>query len=178
MLGAENLAIEPHEASSFRAKMAGAVGATLIVKIVSEGEVSVLDFRFSYGKFLLGAAAVFVAVICLSLLLGSLLPLLGSLLILVLAYNVNFAVLKFLNVLNETLPYLEREYARRALTEDRKRWQERPEDTEELYTRLREKHVKTWGNVNVLEYKITEYQTQGLTRNEAIRRAAEEEGIH
>jgi hypothetical protein len=39
------------------------------------------------------------------------------------------------------------------------------------------RHIDTWGNTNVLKYKIEDYQSKGLTYEEAIIRIAEEEGV-
>jgi len=63
------------------------------------------------------------------------------------------------------------------LAESRKRWQADPRSANALYKRLLEKHIKVWGDAHVLEYKISEYVKIGLTREEAIRKTAEEEGI-
>jgi len=53
-----------------------------------------------------------------------------------------------------------------------------PKDVKKLYDKLVKKYLKTWGNINILEYKISEYIKLGLTREEAIRKTAEEEGIN
>jgi hypothetical protein len=92
--------------------------------------------------------------------------------------NANNSAVSFLDMVNKTLPFVEKEFAHKALLADRERWKAQPQDTDTLYKKLNEKHINTWGDTKILEYKIAEYQTLGLTRNEAIRKAAEEEGIN
>jgi len=166
------------EPLSVKAKMGGALGVAVEVRVFPEGGVSALELSFSYRNLLLSSFFVFTAVIAVSLVLQTAIPLVGLALVPVLGYRMNSSARSFLDALNEALPHLERESARRALNEDRKRWQLEPKDADGLYRRLREKHTKTWGNTNVLEYKIAEYERQGLTRDEAIRKTAEEEGIY
>ena len=170
---------------SIKARLGGPIGVVVNIRVFSEGDVSTLEFSFSYRNFLLvslallvASFALLVAVIALSLAWWTPIPGLGSVIILPLAYRANSSVRRLLNTVNETLPYIEQEYARRALMEDRRRWESEPKDTEELFRRLSEKHTGAWGNTNVLWYKINEYQRQGLMYNEAVRKIAEEEGIH
>lgn len=177
-LGADKLEGEGKGTSFVKARIGGALGVTVSFRVVPEGTVSVLEFNFSYRVFLVLIPIILITAAGLSLILQTTVPGIGTALILPLAYKVNFTVTRFLERLNEALPYLEREYARMALMEERKRWQQQPRDTEDLYRRLREKHTKTWGNTNVLEYKLAEYEGQGLSRDEAIRKTAEEEGVY
>ena len=163
---------------SIKARLGGPIGVVVSFRVFSEGDVSTLDFSFSYRNFLFASFAVLVAVIALSLTLWTPIPGVGSVIILPLAYKANSSVRRLLSAVNETLPYIEQEYARRALMEDRKRWESEPKDTEELFRKLSEKHMRAWGNTNVLWYKINEYQRQGLKYDEAIRKIAEEEGVH
>ena len=166
------------EAPSFKAKLGGKIGATASLRVISEGDVSTLEFSFSYRNAVYASLVVLAAVIGLSLVFWTPIPGVGSAIVLLFAFRANSAVVRFLDTMNEALPHIEREYARRALVEDRKRWESEPRDTEELFRRLSEKHLKTWGNTNVLWYKINEYQRQGLIYNEAVRKIAEEEGIN
>jgi len=177
-LKADSVESKQTEPLSVKAKIGGTLGVAVEVRVFPEGGVSALEFSFSYRQLLLSSIIVLTAWIAASLVLRTAIPLVGLAFILVLGYRVNYSARSFLDIVNEALPHLERESARRALIEDRKRWQLEPKDTNSLYQRLREKHVKTWGNTNVLEYKIAEYESQGLTRNEAIRKTAEEEGIY
>jgi len=177
-LGAKNMETEHAKPFSAKADIGGPLGLTVYVQVLPEGSVSALDFSFSYRKTLFISLVLLVAVIGLSLGWRTAVTMLVLILILPLGVGVDSAARRFLNVINEALPHLEGEFARRTLMDDRKRWQLEPKDTEDLHRRLREKHVKTWGNTNVLEYKIAEYEGQGLTRDEAIRKTAEEEGIH
>ena len=165
-------------APSFKARLGGKIGATASLRVVSEGDVSTLEFSFSYRNAVYASLVVLAAVIGLSLVFWTPIPGVGSAIVLLSAFRANFAVVRFLDAVNEALQHIEREYARRALVEDRKRWESEPRDTEELFRRLSEKHLKMWGNTNVLWYKINEYQRQGLIYNEAVRKIAEEEGIN
>ncbi len=162
---------------SIRAKLGGWIGVTVKLEILPEGDVSSLEFRFSYRSLLFASIVVLVTVIGLSLVLRTPVPAVGSALILAIAFTANSVVVRFLDTVNMVLPHIEREYARRALLEDRRRWESEPKDTAELFRRLSEKHNRTWGNTNVLLYKIKEYERQGLMHNEAVRKIAEEEGI-
>jgi len=166
------------EAPSFKARLGGKIGATASLRVFSEGDVSTLEFSFSYRNAVFASFIVLAAVIGLSLVFWTPIPGVGSVIVLFFAFRANSAVVRFLDTVNEALPHIEREYARRALVEDRKRWESEPRDTEELFGRLSEKHLKMWGNTNVLWYKINEYQRQGLIYNEAVRKIAEEEGIN
>jgi len=177
-LKADSVESKQTEPLSLKAKIGGALGVAVEVRVFPEGGVSALEFGFSYRQLLLSSIIVLAACVAVSLVSRTAIPLVGLAFILVLGYRVNYSARSFLDIVNEALPHLERESARRALIENRKRWQLEPKDTSDLYQRLREKHVKTWGNTNVLEYKIAEYESQGLTRNEAIRKTAEEEGIY
>jgi hypothetical protein len=156
----------------------GVLGATVTIRVFPEGEVSALDLVFSYRRAIYAALAVCVIVILLGLsVFRSMYTILGFALVLPLIYSANSSAVEFLDLVNRTLPLIEKQFAYRALMADRERWKAQPKDTEALYRRLGEKHAKTWGTTRVLDYKIAEYQTQGLTRNEAIRKAAEEEGM-
>jgi len=177
-LDAENIESSQEKASFVKAKLGGTIGVKVNVQLLSEGNMTTLEFSFSYRNLLFISIIFLITMIGLSLILYTPIPMVGTVLILPLAYKANSVAMRFLNTVNEAMPYLEREYAHKALREDRKRWQLEPKDTEDLYRRLREKHIKTWGNTNVLEYKIAEYERQGLTHNEAIRKTAEEEGIY
>jgi len=177
-LGTLNVEGEEEEKLIIRAKIGGALGVAVNMQVFPEGDASTLEFSFGYRNILFISVIALIALTGCSLIFGTPVPMLGAVLILPLAYKANFAVMSFLGAVNEALPHLEQEYARLALMEDRKRWQLESKDTEALYRRLREKHIKTWGNTNVLEYKIAEYERQGLTHNEAIRKTAEEEGIY
>ncbi len=161
-------------------------GATVKVKVIGENEVTDLDITFLYRSTILSSLLIFAAVLGIEIALGTVIPDFATTLlttfafaiIFLSAYKANSSALKFLNILNETLPHVEREYARMVLIEERKRWQLEKKDVDALYRRLCEKHVKTWGNIRVLEYKVAEYMKQGLTREEAIIKTAEEEGIY
>ena len=156
----------------------GVLGATVTIRIFQEGDVSSLDFTFSYKRAVYIAFAVGIIIILLGLVFQSIFAILGLALVIPLILNANNSAVSFLDLVNKTLPFIEKEFAHKALMADRERWKAQPRDAEALYKRLSEKHVNTWGNTKVLEYKIAEYQTLGLTRNEAIRKVAEEEGIN
>lgn len=162
---------------TLRTSLGGRIGVNLTIHIVKEGEISVLNLKFNYKRMIVSASLLLLATIILSLLFKTSLPILGLAIFLPIAYQVNLKVIKFLNILTETLPFLEREYAYQMLLKDRERWRKHRKDVEALYEKLRKKHIETWGNTNVLEYKIQEYQSAGLTYEEAIMKIAEEEGI-
>ena len=80
-------------------------------------------------------------------------------------------------VLNEILPLAEKEYARQSLLKERERLRRSGVDVAALYEKLKRKHIETWGDINILKYKIEEYQSAGFTYEEAIIKIAEEEGV-
>ncbi|MCD6470708.1 hypothetical protein J7L29_07925 [Candidatus Bathyarchaeota archaeon] len=161
----------------FWAIVEGGIGTKVNLRIMPEGEVSSLNIGFSYQKptlILIGFLAAFIG---LGVIFSPFLLLVGIPLATALIYKIHSAVNRFLGSLNELLHGLEAEYMREKLMEERSRWQRSPKDVSDLYRRLREKHIKMWGNTFALEYKINEYQRRGLTREEAIRKVADEEGI-
>ncbi len=165
------------EKKVFKTSVGRGTGVTLRVRLLPEGEVSSIEFAFSYQGLAILILAFLIALIGLSLLLSSAIPLIGLIIIPLLAYRADSAVERSLSELDNILRALETEYARRKISEERARWQCNPKNVDALYRRLREKHLKIWGSTYVLEYKMNEYQRQGLTREEAIRKIAEEEGI-
>ena len=162
---------------SLGTSLGGKFGASLKVNITREGDISVLNIRFQYGKIMGLATSLFIAAVLISLSLGTSWPMLGVAILLPLTYQANIEVVKFLSVLNETLPFLEQEYAHQVLLKDRERWRKHKRNIKELYEKLRKKHIETWGNTEVLKYKIEEYQSMGLSYEEAIIKIAEEEGV-
>lgn len=54
--------------------------------------------------------------------------------------------------------------------------EKRPLLTEELYRKLQEAYAMTYGRPSRLEERINAYMKEGLSREEAIRRVAEDEG--
>jgi len=162
---------------TLKTNLGGKIGVKLTIQIAREGEISLLNLRFNYRKIAVLVSSLFGAGIILSLFFNSPLPMLGAAVFLPIAYQVNLEVIRFLDVLNEILPFLEQEYARQILLKNRERWRRSRRDIEALYEKLRKKHIETWGNTNVLRYKIEEYQSIGLTYEEAIMKIAEEEGI-
>ena len=157
--------------------LGGKFGAGLKVHVASEGDVSVLNIIFSYRKMAFLASSLFAAMVALSLLFNTPMPMLGILILFPLAYHTSFEVTRFLDALNEGLPLIEREYIREILLKNRGRWRKHLKDVQKLYGKLCEKHLETWGSTNVLKYKIEEYQSMGLTYEEAIIKISEEEGI-
>jgi len=165
------------DSMTITAKFNGMAGANVEIHILPENGASIIEFIFSYTGLLSIVFTALISIISLSVILQTIIPIAALVLFLPLAYRVNSTIVDFMNSVNEYLPHLEQEYARIALMEDRKRWQAEPRNHEALYRRLLEKDIKVWGNIYILEYKIAEYEKQGLTHEEAIRRVAEEEGI-
>jgi len=159
------------------AKLNGIVGATVEIKVNPEGDINALDFWFSYQRFIFASLIIAAGFILSCIAFQTIILGVGVVLIVPLAFNANYSVARFLDSVNESLPFIEREFERTVLMQARERWKNQPKDISDLYRRLAEKHVRIWGNTNVLEYKLAEYQSKGLTRDEAIRKAAEEEGI-
>jgi len=162
----------------FRVHISKGMGIILRIRLLPEGEFSSLEFNFDYRGFIFIILAALAILIGLSLLLSSFtLLVLGVIVMPILAYRASFTIERFLRDFYDILRGLEIEYSRRKLMEDRARWQRNPKNVDDLYKKLCEKHVKTWGDTYALKYKIEEYQRRGLTRDEAIRKIAEEEGI-
>ena len=176
-LGLKDADIQKKGGLTLEINLGGKLGANLKAWITSEGEISVLHLHFRYGRFLLLASIIFLAAVALSISLGTFLPMLLVTALFPMAYNANLEALRFLDVLNETMPFLEREYNRLSLLRGRDRWRKYKEKSKELYDKLCKRHVSIWGDVNVLKYKIEEYQSLGLTYEEAIIKIAEEEGL-
>lgn len=169
---------EDGEGKVFELAIGWKISATLKLRIIPEGDVSSLEFDFSYRRLILTVFVALIVLVALSLILLSLIPLLLLLATIpLLVYKASLDVNEFLRRIGDILLGLEVEYHRRRLMEDRARWRSDKRDVGELYRRLCEKHVKTWGSTFTLEYKIREYERQGLTRDESIRKIAEEEGI-
>jgi hypothetical protein len=177
--GSEILESSQDQTLMTKARLDGGFGATVTIRVFPEGDVSALDLAFSYGRAMYAAVAVGVIIILVGLLvIQSIFIISGFLFLIPIIYIANYSAVRFLDLVNKTLPFIEKEFALKALMADRERWEAQPKDTEALYKRLGEKHLKTWGNTKVLEYKIKEYQTLGLSRNEAIMKTAEEEGVN
>jgi hypothetical protein len=176
-IGVNEEEIKPLDRSTLKISLGGRIGVGLTVEISQEGEISLLSLRFRYRRILLSAALLLIAAVGLSLLFGSPLVLLIAAAILPIAYHASLEAVRFLDVLNETLPFLEEEYSRRALIKDRERWKKHLSRVQEIYEKLLKRHIDIWGNANVLKYKIEDYQSKGLTYEEAIIRIAEEEGV-
>jgi len=162
-----------------KAKLKGikAAGFTINICIFPENEASTIELSFSYRNFFVVAFALLIGAIVLSVALLSFVPFLGIILLFLLAYNLGSASGAFLSSVNDFLLLLERDSDQRLLVESRKRWQADLRKPEDLYERLLDKHIKVWGGAHVLEYKISDYMRMGLTREEAVRKVAEEEGI-
>ena len=154
-------------------------GTVVDVEVMSEDGSSSIEFRFRYNGLLYTALILTFVTVSLTLILSSIYPLIGLLAVIPLIHKTKSSAIDLLNKVSEALPYLEEEYTRITLQEERRRWMEQPKDAEELYRRLEEKYKKLWGSTYILEYKIREYMEQlRLTREEAIRKTAEEEGIY
>ena len=162
---------------SLKTRLSSYIGAVLTVQISHEGGISILDLRFNYARVIFSAALLLGTTIILSLLSNSVLPILGAAVFLPIAYKANNDAVKFLMVLNEILPFAEEEYARQSLLKERERLRRSGVDVAALYEKLKRKHIETWGDINVLKYKIEEYQSAGFTYEEAIIKIAEEEGV-
>jgi len=162
---------------TLRASLGGKIGVNLKVHIAPEGDISVLNFIFSYRKMAFLAFSLIAVMVILSLLFNTPALMMGLFVLVPIAYHANFEVTKFLNALNEGLPLIEREYAHETLLKNRERWRKHLKDVQKLYEKLCKKHVETWGNTNILKYKIEEYKSIGLTYEEAIIKISEEEGI-
>jgi len=162
---------------SLETRLSSYIGAVLTVQISHEGGISILDLRFNYARVILSAALLLGTTIILSLLSNSVLPILGAAAFLPIAYKANNDAVEFLMVLNEILPLAEKEYARQSLLKERERLRRSGVDVAALYEKLKRKHIETWGDINVLKYKIEEYQSAGFTYEEAIIKIAEEEGV-
>jgi len=161
-----------------KARLGREFGATVAIRVFPEGDISALDIAFSYRRAIYAVVAVGLITILLGLFaLQSIIITLDFVFIVPIVYKANYSAVRFLDLVNKALPFIEEEFSYKALMADRERWEAQPKDTEALYKKLSEKHVKTWGNTKVLEYKVAEYQKLGLTRAEAIRKAAEEEGV-
>lgn len=180
--------VERGEKKFFRSSIGGLVGATLEIQLIPEGEVSSLIFSFNYGRFMIAIASLFLLFIfiplCFFMLLNShvmhlIVPtvIAGLVSALIIIYYIGHKIDCFLIELDNILLGLESEYAREKMSRDKARWESSPKNVDDLYRRLCEKYVKTWGSTYILEYKIKEYRGQGLTRDEAIRKISEEEGI-
>ncbi|MEM2643658.1 MAG: hypothetical protein QW592_02140 [Candidatus Bathyarchaeia archaeon] len=161
----------------FKSSINSGTGVTLKARLIPEGDFSLIEFIFGYRMFTLVILVVLIFFVGLSVASSSLFPLIGLIIIPLLAHRASSKIDGFLEEISKILVGLEGEYARKRLAEERAKWQSSPKDVGELYRRLCEKHIKIWGNTYALEYKISEYQRQGLTRDEAIRKTADEEGI-
>jgi hypothetical protein len=166
-----------NEERIFKADIGKWTGVTLMLRLMPEGDVSFLELTFVYRGLILAILASLIIFIGLGILSSSIIPLIGLTVIPIMTYRAGFEISSFLSDFNNILLGLEAEYSRIKIMEDRVRWQLNPKDIGDLYRRLCNKYIKVWGSTYALEYKISEYQRQGLTRDEAIRKVSEEEGI-
>ncbi len=176
-LGLKDAEIKHLDNLALEMNLSGKIGVNVAVHIASEGDISVLNVTFGYRKISVLAASLVSAMIILSILFRTLIPVLGIVILFPIAYRVNLEVIRFLDSLNGTLPFLEQEYNRQILMKDREKLRRHIADAQALYEKLRKRHIEAWGNTNVLRYKIEEYQSMGLTYEEAIIRIAKEEGV-
>ena len=147
------------------------------IRIQPEGEASKIDLNFGYRNFLAAALAVLSFLILLSAVSLSFIPLLAIIpLIMLMQILGSGAVTSFTASISEFLLLLEKSHEKEQLDEARRRWQADTRGISDLYERLVAAHTEIWGHTRVLEYKISEYTEQGLTKEEAIRKVAEEEG--
>jgi len=166
-----------HNNLGFNVRLGGFLGVDLKVQLSSEGEVTLITFRFSYKRVVLILALIFIIAAIISLSFHSALPFLAALLAFPVIYRANLEANRLLSLINETAPLLEREFERQSILKERKRLREFEVNIDELYKRLCRRHMEVWGSLNVLEYKLREYRSRGFSHEEAILKVAEEEGI-
>ncbi len=169
--------IKPTNGSALTANLGGKIGVNLTVNISQEGDISLLSLRFRYGRIITSAALLLIAAAGLSLLFSSPLFLLITAAVLPIAYHANLEAVKFLDILNETLPFFEEEYSRQSIMKDKEKWKRHMKKVRKIYEKLVKKHMDVWGDTNILNYKIKNYQSRGLTYEESIIMIAEEEGV-
>jgi len=147
------------------------------IRIEPEGEASKIELNFGYRNFLAAALALLSLLILLSAVSLSFIPLLAIIpLITLMQILGSGAVTSFAASISEFLLLLEKSQAKEQLDEARRRWQADARGISDLYERLVAAHTEIWGHTRVLEYKISEHMEEGLTREEAIRRVADDEG--
>jgi len=154
-----------------------AFGFTARIRILREDGASTIELNFSYRSFLITAFILLISVIVLSIAYFSIIPFIGVILLFLLIFSLGSASSSLLSSINNFLVLFERDYDQRLLTESRRRWQADSKSADYLYKRLIGKHIKVWGDSHALEYKLSEYMRMGLTREEAIRKVAEDEGV-
>jgi hypothetical protein len=147
------------------------------IHIQPEGEASKVELNFGYRNFLAAALALLSFLVLVSVVSLSFIPLLVIIpLIMLMQILGSGAVTSFATSISEFLLLLEKSHAKEQLNEARRRWQADARGISDLYERLAAAHTEIWGHTRVLEYKISEYMEEGLTREEAIRRVADDEG--
>jgi len=166
-----------HSNLGFNARLGGFLGVDLKVQLSSEGEVTLITFRFSYKRVIFTLILISIIAIIVSLSFHSALPLVAALFAFPAIYRANFEANRLLSLINEAAPLLEREFERQSILKERKRLREFEINIEDLYKRLCRRHMEVWGSLNVLEYKLREYQSKGFSYEEAILKVAVEEGI-
>ena len=166
-----------HHNLSFTARIGGFLGVDLKIQLSDEGEVTLMTFRFSYKRVILVLALIFIITAVVSLAFSSAIPLVGVLLAFPVIYRANYEANRFLSLINEAAPLLEREFECRSVLKEKRRLREFDINIENLYKRLCRRHMEVWGSLNVLEYKMREYQSKGFSYEEAILKVAEEEGM-
>ena len=155
----------------------GPIGIKVSIRVVPEGEASAVELNFSYRSLfpIVLASLAFMFVLCGIFL--SIIPLLGFVLLIILVQNLGSVSGSLMSKISEFLFLLEKSYAQEQVYEARQRWQADSRSIDDVYERLVKTHTKIWGSTDVLKYKISEYMKEGLTREEAIRKVADEEGI-
>ena len=161
----------------FNVRIGGFLGVDLKVQLSSEGEVTLITFRFSYKRVILTLALIFIIAAVASLSFYSALPLVAALLAFPAIYRANSEANRLLSLINEVAPLLECEFERQSILKERKKLREFEVNIDDLYKRLCRRHMEVWGSLNVLEYKLREYQSKGFSHEEAILKVAKEEGV-
>jgi len=166
-----------HHNLSFTMRIGGFLGADLNVQLSDESEVTLMTFRFSYKRVILTLALIFIITAVVSLAFSSAIPLVGILLAFPAIYKVNFEVNRLLSLINEAAPLLERKFERESILKEKRKLREFDVNIDDLYRRLCKRHMEVWGSLNVLEYKMREYQSKGFSYEEAVLKVAREEGM-
>ncbi|MEM2129803.1 MAG: hypothetical protein QXZ70_04310, partial [Candidatus Bathyarchaeia archaeon] len=95
-----------------KARLNGFFGATVTVKVLPEGDVSSIDLVFSYKRAVYASLLICAAVILLEFMVfRNMFTILGIALIIPLIYTANSSANNFLNLVNGTLPLIEKEFA-------------------------------------------------------------------
>lgn len=147
------------------------------IRILREDGACTVVLNFSLRRCYILTSILFSVALAIAIVTRNGGPFMGFVFAIVIILGAQYTMKNFREVVYRDLSRLEREYSKRAIYEEKARWQDITIDIDKLRKELSEIHLKKWRDTYVLEYKINEYTRQGFTYREALLKIADEEGF-